>query len=220
MRSVVAIITLLLLSLSLVPPLDAQNSYTEFERGLNLTESQRKKVGEVRERYIQEWQLQRQEALRKRLELNDLQKNPYANRERIDRTQRELRNIERSWGQSYGQYRSDLSHVLNERQRNQYNQFTEWERRNRSMPQGFRGFGIQRQGPMAREGFHGPTIQRRVPINPEGSARPGMQGQRPVVPDGPRRTWIQRQGPTAPGKRGFPVQQQRPGRREMRGYGR
>jgi Spy/CpxP family protein refolding chaperone len=220
MRFVVAIITLLLLSLSLVPPLDAQNSYTEFERGLNLTESQRKKVGEVRERYIREWQLQRQEALRKRLELNDLRKNPYANRDRIDRTQRELRNIERSWEQSYGQYRSDLSHVLNERQRNQYNQFTEWERRNRSMPQGYRGFGTQRQGPMVREGFQGPTIQRRVPVNPEGLARPGMQGQRPVVPDGPRRTWIQRQGPTAPGKRGFPVQQQGQGRREMRGYGR
>ncbi len=221
MSFVAAIITLLLLSFSLVPPLYAQNSYTEFERGLNLTESQRRRAEEVRERYIQDWRFQRQEALRKRLELNDLRKNPSANMDRIDRTQRELRDIERSWERSYGQYRSDLSQVLNERQRNQYNQFSEWERRNRSMPQGFRGPGVQHQGPIVREGFRRPPVmQRQGPPVGGGFAGPGVQYQGPVAPRGPRGPVIQRQGPAVPGKRDFPPRKHAPMGPAMGGYGR
>ena len=216
-----AIITLLLLSFCLVPPLSAQNSYTEFERGLNLTESQRRRAEEVREKYIQEWQLQRQEALRKRLELNDLRRNPGANRDRIEKSQRELRDIDRSWERSYNQYRSDLSHVLNERQRNQYNQFSEWERRNRAMPpQGLRRPEMQQQGPMAREGFGGPAIRRRAPMGPGGFAGPGIRPQGPIVREGFRGPPMQGQKRTVPDKRGFPPRGQAPRGREMGGYGR
>lgn len=198
------VLTLLLLSSLLMPPLYAQDSYTEFERGLNLTESQRRRAEGVRDKYIEEWRFQRQEALRRRLELNDLRKNPSANMERIERNQRELRDIERAWERSYGRYRSDLSQVLDERQRMQYNQFTEMERRNRSMPQGYRGPGTQRQGPIVPEVYRGPGMQRKGPIAPEGYRRPG----------------IQRQGPIVPGKRGYPIREHRSRGREMRGYDR
>jgi len=198
------VLTLLLLSSLLMPPLYAQDSYTEFERGLNLTESQRRRAEGVRDKYIEEWRFQRQEALRRRLELNDLRKNPSANMERIDRSQRELRDIERAWERSYGRYRSDLSQVLDERQRMQYNQFTEMERRNRSMPQGYRRPGIQRQGPIVPEVYRGPGMQRKGPIAPDGYRRPG----------------IQRQGPIVPGKRGYPIKEHRSRGREMRGYDR
>jgi len=221
MRFAAAILTLLLLTFSMVPPLSAQNSYREFERGLNLTESQRRRAEEVREKYIQEWQFQRQEALRRRLELNDLRRNPAVNRDRIEKGQRELRDIDRSWERSYNQYRSDLSQLLNERQRNQYNQFSEWERRNRAMPpQGFRGPEVQPQGPMAREGFRGPAIQRRGPMAPGGFAEPGIRQQRPIVRDGFRGPPMQGQGRMVPGKRGFPPRGQMPRGREMGGYGR
>jgi hypothetical protein len=211
-------ITLLLLSSLLMPPLYAQNSYTEFERGLNLTESQKRRAEGVREKYIEDWRFQRQEALRKRLELNDLRKNPSANMDRIERTQRELRDIERSWGRSYGQYRSDLSQVLDERQRMQYNQFTEWERRNRSIPQGFRGPGMQGQGPIAPDGYRRPGIQRQAPIAPEAFRKPGAQVQRPLAPESYRRPGIQRQVPIAPDKRGFPTREPRARGSETRGY--
>lgn len=221
MRLAAAILTLLLLSFSLVPPLSAQNSYTEFERGLNLTESQRRRAEEVREKYIQEWRFQRQEALRKRIELNDLRRNPAANRDRIEKSQRELRDIDRSWERSYKEYRSDLSQVLNERQRNQYNQFSEWERRNRAMPrQGFRGPEMKQQGPMAGEGFGGPAIRRRAPMGPGGFAGPGIRQQRPMVREGYRGPAMQGQGRMVPGKRGFPPRGQMPRGREMGGHGR
>jgi Spy/CpxP family protein refolding chaperone len=221
MRFAAAILTLLLLSFSLVPPLSAQNSYREFERGLNLTESQRRRAEEVREKYIQEWRFQRQEALRRRLELNDLRRNPAANRDRIEKSQRELRDIDRSWERSYNQYRSDLAQVLNERQRNQYNQFSEWERRNRAMPpQGFRGPEVHRQGQMVREGFRGPAIQRHAPMGPGGFAVPGARQQGPIVREGFRGPSIQGQGRMVPDKRGFPPRGQTQRGREMGGYGR
>jgi hypothetical protein len=129
-------ISLLLLSFILMPPLYAQNSYSEFERGLNLTDSQKRRAEGVKQKYIEEWHFQRQEALKKKLELKELRKNPTANRDRIDNTQRELRGIERSRDRSYDHYRSDLSQVLNERQREQYNNFAESERKRRVGPQG------------------------------------------------------------------------------------
>lgn len=221
MRFATAIITLLLLSFSVVPPLSAQNSYTEFERGLNLTENQRRRAEEVREKYIQEWRLQRQEALRKRLELNDLRRNPSVNRDRIEKTQRELRDIDRSWQKSYGQYRSDLSRVLNERQRDQYNQFSEWERRNRAMPpQGFRGPELQQHRPMVREGFQGPVTRRHAPVNPKVGARPYIWQHGPMMQEGLRGPAMQGQRPMVPGTRGFPPRRSAPNGREMEGYGR
>ncbi|HBA54386.1 Spy/CpxP family protein refolding chaperone [Syntrophorhabdus aromaticivorans] len=132
MRQPVAIcIFVLLLSFLVAPALFAQDSYTEFERGLNLSDSQRMRAEGVREKYINDWRSMRQESMRKRIELRELQRNPQANQQRIDRTQRELQNLHRSRDMSYEQYRSEVSRVLDERQRRRYNSFTDSERRNR-----------------------------------------------------------------------------------------
>lgn len=124
-------IHILLLSFLVVPPLHAQNSYTEFERGLNLSDAQRMRAEGVREKYINDWRSMRQESMRKRIELRELQRNPQLNQQRIDRTQRELQGLRRSRDMSYEQYRSEVSRVLDERQRRRYNSFTDSERRNR-----------------------------------------------------------------------------------------
>lgn len=129
MRRLVAV-HVLLLSFLIAPPLSAQNSYTEFERGLNLSDAQRTRAEGVREKYINDWRSMRQESMRKRIELRELQRNPQANQQRIDRTQRELRDLRRSRDMSYEQYRSEVSRVLDERQRQRYNSFTDSERRN------------------------------------------------------------------------------------------
>jgi len=155
-----AVIALLLLSFLLTPPLYAQNSYSEFERGLNLTDSQRRRAEGVTQKYIDEWRFQREETLRKRLELQELRKNPSANTDRIEKTQRELRDIERSREHSYNRYQSDLSQVLDQRQRERYNTFTESERRRRLGPQIPRGAEFQgaRRWPEA-QGFRAPGPQ-------------------------------------------------------------
>lgn len=164
MKFLVAI-TLLLLSFPLMPPLYAQNSYSEFERGLNLSDVQKRRAEGVKQKYIEEWRSQRQETMRKRIELKELRKDPTADRDKIDRTQRELRELERSREKSYDQYRSDLSHILNERQREQYNNFADSERKRRVGPPGPRGPELQAPGrwPEAR-GFRGSEPQNpRVP---------------------------------------------------------
>jgi hypothetical protein len=161
-------ISLLLLSFILMPPLYAQNSYSEFERGLNLTDIQKRRAEGVKQKYIEEWRFQRQEALKKRLELKELGKDPSANRGRIDNAQRELRGLERSRERTYDQYRSELSQVLNERQREQYNNFAESERKRRVGPQspGTPGFHSSRGWPQA-QGLRGPEVQRQGPMVPE-----------------------------------------------------
>lgn len=155
-----AAIILLLLSFLLLPPLYAQNSYSEFERGLNLTDVQKRRAEDVKQKYIDEWRFQREETLRKRLELKELRKDPMTNRDKIDKTQRELRDLERSRERTYNHYRSDLSNVLNERQREQYNSFTESERKRRVVPQSPRGYDYQRpRGLPQAQGLKGPEMQ-------------------------------------------------------------
>jgi hypothetical protein len=163
-----AAISLLLLSFILMPPLYAQNSYSEFERGLNLTDIQKRRAEGVNEKYTEEWRAQRQEALKRKLELMELRKDPSANRERIDKTQRELRGLDRSRERSYNQYKSELSQVLNERQREQYNNFAESERKRRVGPQspGRPELHGSREWPQA-QGLRGPEIQRQGPMIPE-----------------------------------------------------
>lgn len=163
-------LALLLLSFLLAPPLYAQVSYPEFERGLNLTEAQKRRAEEAKQRYIQDWNLQRQEALKKRFELRELEKDPVRNRERIFRAQRELIEMERSQERSYNQYRSELSQVLNERQREQYDRFADTEKRKRMLGQprpqlpesriyDYRGRGIKSYGsPRSRE--YNPSRER------------------------------------------------------------
>lgn len=130
-----AVLTLLILSFPLTPPLFAQDSYGEFERGLNLTDSQKRRAEGVREKYTEEWRAQRQEALKRKLELMDLNKKPSENREKIDRTRRELRDMDRSTERSYNQYRSELYRILDDRQRKQFNNFTYSERKKRTLNQ-------------------------------------------------------------------------------------
>ncbi len=118
-----------LLLLFCVPPLFAQDSYSEFERGLDLTESQRALVQGIRNRYISEWKAVRRESVRKRLKLRELGKNPTGNIERIEKLQNEVRELETARDNIYHQYRSEVSKTLNEKQRERYNNFFDTEDR-------------------------------------------------------------------------------------------
>jgi Spy/CpxP family protein refolding chaperone len=120
-----------LLLLLFVPPLYGQNSYSEFERGLGLTDSQKTQVEGIRNRYINEWGALKQESIRKRLELQELNKNPAANSERIDRLRNEIGDIEQSRNNLYNQYRGEVSRTLNKEQRERYNSFCDTEQRQR-----------------------------------------------------------------------------------------
>ncbi len=52
-----------------VPALFGQESYREFEQGLNLSDSQRAQVEGIKRRYMGEWMALKNEAAKKRLEL-------------------------------------------------------------------------------------------------------------------------------------------------------
>jgi len=125
------VVALALLLLFITPPARAQNAYSEFERGLGLSDPQRMQVEDIRNRYQNEWQVLRQESARKRMELRELSRNPAANSARINRTQSELQELDTARHNSYQQYRSEVGRALNERQRRQYNSFCDQERRKR-----------------------------------------------------------------------------------------
>jgi Spy/CpxP family protein refolding chaperone len=110
-------------------PLYGQDNYSEFERGLQLSEPQRAQTEEARRRYMDELQGLNQHSINKRLELQELYRNPSANQERIGRLQRELGAINDSRHNLYNQYRSDMSRVLTPEQRERYNSFVGNERR-------------------------------------------------------------------------------------------
>lgn len=120
-----------LILLLFVPPLHGQNSYSEFERGLGLTNAQKTQVEEIRNRYINEWRALKQESIRKRLELQELNKNPSANPERIDKLRNEIEDIEQSRNNLYNQYRGEVSRTLNKEQQEKYNSFCDTEQRQR-----------------------------------------------------------------------------------------
>jgi len=123
------VVFFLLLCIFITPSLRAQNSYSEFERGLQLTEPQRTQVEDIRNRYINEWQSLRRESSRKQMELRELSRDPEANSARIGRIQVELKELDTARHNSYQQYRSEVSRTLNQRQREQYNSFCDQERR-------------------------------------------------------------------------------------------
>jgi Spy/CpxP family protein refolding chaperone len=128
-ESMTFVVFFLLLCLFITPSLRAQNSYYEFERGLQLTEPQRAQVEDIRNRYINEWQSLRMESSRKRGELRELSRDPEANSARIGRIQGELQELDTARHNSYQQYRSEVSRTLNQRQREQYNSFCDQERK-------------------------------------------------------------------------------------------
>jgi len=123
------LIFFLLLFFSCAPPLFAQHSYSEFEKSLELTEPQKAQVQGIRNKYINEWQTVRKESTRKKLELRELGKNPAAGPEKIGRLENELRELETAQRNIYNQYRAEVSRVLNEKQRERYNNFFDTENR-------------------------------------------------------------------------------------------
>lgn len=120
---------LILMIFFYAPPLFAQHSYSEFEKGLELTEPQKAQVQDIRNKYMNGWQAVRKESTRKRLELKELGKNPAINPEKMGRLENELRELETAQGNSYNQYKSEVSRVLNEKQRERYNTFFDTENR-------------------------------------------------------------------------------------------
>jgi Spy/CpxP family protein refolding chaperone len=137
-----ASLSIFLLSfLILAPATYAQESYFDFERGLNLTEAQRAKVEEVKKKYMTEWRLSGRDEVEKKLELRELYKNPSPNREKIERLQDELLEIRASRDNIYNQYRGEISRVLSEQQREKYDSFTNAEKRKTTHPLGLRGYG-------------------------------------------------------------------------------
>ena len=123
------LVSFLFLCIFITPSLWAQNSYSEFERGLQLSEPQRTQVEDIRNRYNGEWQSLRRETARKRMELKELNRNPGPNSARIGRLQGELQELDTARHNSYQQYRSEVSRSLNDRQRERYNSFCDQERR-------------------------------------------------------------------------------------------
>jgi len=124
-----AFIPLLLLLLLFAPPLYGQNSYAEFERGLWLSHSQKTQVEDIRNKYINEWRALKQESIKKRLELQELNKNPAANPERAGKLRNEIGEIEQSRDNLYKQYRGEVSRTLNKEQRERYNSFCDTQKK-------------------------------------------------------------------------------------------
>lgn len=118
-----------ILCLLIAPSLYAQNSYSEFERGLGLSNPQRTQIEGIRNRYTNEFQSLRQESMKKRLELRELSRNPRANTERIGRVQGEIQELDTAKHNLYQQYRGEVSRTLNDRQREHYKSFCDQERR-------------------------------------------------------------------------------------------
>jgi len=132
---------LLLLFLFFVPSLFAQDSYADFESGLQLTDSQKMKMEEIKKKYINDWRSTKQEAVRKRLELRELSRNQPGNTEKTEKLQNDISDIQRSRKNIYNQYRGEVSRTLNNEQREKYNNFCTSERRKTMRPMGMRGHG-------------------------------------------------------------------------------
>jgi Spy/CpxP family protein refolding chaperone len=130
-----------LFSALFVSPLHAQHSYLDFERGLNLSDNQRAAVEDVKRKYMDEWRASNGEVIKKRLELRDLNKNPLISRDRVEKLQNEILEIEISRENLYNQYRGEISRILNEGQREKYDNFCGSERKRSMRPLGLRGYG-------------------------------------------------------------------------------
>ncbi len=138
MRSVCAVLLFFCLFAS---PLYAQHSYFDFERGLNLSDLQKTAVEDIKKKYMDEWRASKGEVIKKRLELKDLGKNPLINRDRAEKLQKEILEIEISRKNLYNQYRGEMSRILNEEQREKYDNFCGSERKRSMRPLGLRGYG-------------------------------------------------------------------------------
>ena len=111
------------------PPLYAQQSYREFESGLNLSDYQRAQVVDIKRKYMNEWRALNDESARKRLELREMDRNRPDQRDRAERLRRDLDQIEMSRQRLFRSYRGEISTVFNNEQRGRFNRFTEQENR-------------------------------------------------------------------------------------------
>jgi hypothetical protein len=138
-------VALILLPLFLMsPPVFAQASYREFERDLNLSETQRNQMEGIKRKYMNEWRGLKDESVRKRIELNDIQRNrralaPNGKIDRQERLERDLQGIEQSRERVYRRYRDEVSRVFNNEQRGRYDQFIARERQGLMRPPRYRG---------------------------------------------------------------------------------
>lgn len=109
----------------------AQHSYSQFEKELELTEPQKTQIEGIRNKYINEWQSVRKESTRKRIELKELDRGPMSNMQRRGRLENELRELEATRTAIYNQYKAEVSRMLNNKQRERYNNFFNNEDRKR-----------------------------------------------------------------------------------------
>jgi Spy/CpxP family protein refolding chaperone len=129
-------------------PLYAQQSYHEFEKGLNLTDYQRVQIDAIKRKYMAEWRALNDASAQKRLELRELNPSKREQWERGARLERELDRIEVSKQRLFSSYRGEISTVFNNEQRGRFNRFTEQENRR----------AARRAGPIAppyRRWFYG-----------------------------------------------------------------
>ncbi|MCX8022240.1 MAG: Spy/CpxP family protein refolding chaperone [Syntrophorhabdaceae bacterium] len=125
----------------LTSPLLAQDSYEDFERGLNLSGPQRAKIEDIKKKYMAEWKTINREIMGKRMELRDLYRNPNQSGERIERLHREIFELESLREDLFGRYKAELSKVLDEKQKERYNDFSNAEKRRGMSPMGIRRYG-------------------------------------------------------------------------------
>ena len=182
-------------------PLHAQGRYSELERDLQLSETQRMQVEETKKRYMGDLQTLNQDAVNKRLELRELNRNPSASPEKRERLQRELGTIENSRHNLYNQYRSDLSRVLNQDQRNRYNSYVNSERRAVPNRPGYPSIGRSPYPPSYRyqrppsayrpfyphryRAINPPPSSMHMPSRPPSGSPPGPVGTPPNRPSAP-----------------------------------
>jgi hypothetical protein len=185
-RELVALYAFILLLLSSLP-LYAQSGYSEFERDLRLSESQKQQVSETKRKYMEELQVLKQESINKRLELRQLDRSPGVDPEKRERLQRELGAIENTRFNLYNQYRSEVSRALNQAQRDKYNSFVDTEARrgvNRPVPSSPQDHALS--PPMTR--LPPPPLDRSVVNPPLNRANPPLStpSYRPMGPPAAR----------------------------------
>lgn len=175
-------------------PLPAQESYREFERGLNLSDSQRSQIDGIKRKYMDEWMSLKNESARKRLELREVDRERPGGRERAERVERELQDLQASRQRLFRQYRGEVSGILNDEQRSRYNTFVNRERK--------RPMNMPRYGPANPPGRMDGPPPVGVPIRPS-PGRPRSAYRTPNSP-GPPNVQGYGRGPASPNAYGPP----------------
>ena len=159
MARMARLILALVLALLAIPA-QAQDSYRDFEKELNLTDAQRQQVEGINKKYIGEWQSLKNEAVRRRLELQGVDQGSPAGRERARKLETELHGIRSSRENLYRQYKGEVYGVLDEKQRGRYDRFVDGERHRGRMLEG-RQRGMTPESPSPQRGMMPPEPRQR-----------------------------------------------------------